>query len=257
MADVNKKSFLIHLDTLAVLDELDDVQAGKLFKAIKSYQHNLTENNNLCTNVDNLDFVTKILFSPFKAQFDREFIKWVEKSEKNKENAQKRWKNAIPNDANAYEHIRTHTNAYDNVNDNVNVNDNDNVSDSGNNARESFLILKKDFIDVANFRKCRLYQYEELNDALKEMYTMAEWKGWIGFNDYLDKYCIFIRQIDDQIKIHEYKKLRNDYILSNRISIDDFLELLKKFNNYKPAREKYNSVYPALIGWLKKELNQE
>jgi hypothetical protein len=36
-----KKSFILHIDTLAVLDELTNEQAGLLFKAIKSYQMGL------------------------------------------------------------------------------------------------------------------------------------------------------------------------------------------------------------------------
>ena len=33
-----RKSFIIHKDSLSVLDDLTDEQAGKLFKAIKAYQ---------------------------------------------------------------------------------------------------------------------------------------------------------------------------------------------------------------------------
>ncbi len=33
-----RKSFIIHIDSLNILDELTDDQAGRLFKAIRSYQ---------------------------------------------------------------------------------------------------------------------------------------------------------------------------------------------------------------------------
>ena len=34
----NRKSFIIHKDSIEILDKLTDEQAGKLFKAIKFYQ---------------------------------------------------------------------------------------------------------------------------------------------------------------------------------------------------------------------------
>ena len=51
-----RKSFIVHNDSLNILDELTDDQAGMLFKAIKDYQ---------LGNELNLDTLTKIAFSPF------------------------------------------------------------------------------------------------------------------------------------------------------------------------------------------------
>ncbi|AEB71644.1 DUF6291 domain-containing protein [Riemerella anatipestifer] len=129
-----KKSFVIHLDMLNVLDELDDKQAGRLLKAIREYQLRLVEKDHQDTDAEGdwavNDFVTKIVFAPFKAQFDRDYSKWVETSEKNRKNARKRWDNShtknttrinrIPNNAKNADSVS------DSVNDNVNVND-DNV----------------------------------------------------------------------------------------------------------------------------------
>jgi len=75
-----KKSFIVHIDSLAVLDDLTDEQAGKLFKAMKSHQ--------LQEPLD-LDPITKIAFSPFKAQFERDNAKYLQTIEKNKENGKK------------------------------------------------------------------------------------------------------------------------------------------------------------------------
>ena len=62
-----RKSFVLHIDSLDILDELSNEQAGLLFKAIKSYQRG--EELNLCT-------LTKIAFSPFKNQFVRDGDKY-------------------------------------------------------------------------------------------------------------------------------------------------------------------------------------
>lgn len=86
---MNKKSFLIYKDSLAVLDELTDEQAGQLFKAIKAYH----EGQEI-----GLDFGLRMAFFSFKAQFKRDEDKYKAISEKNKENVLKRWNNTSVND---------------------------------------------------------------------------------------------------------------------------------------------------------------
>jgi len=63
----NKKSFILHTDSLSVLDELTDEQAGQLFKAIKDYQEG---------NEKPLDPFIRIAFVPFRANFIRNDEKW-------------------------------------------------------------------------------------------------------------------------------------------------------------------------------------
>ena len=69
----NKKSFLLHIDSLDILDDLTNGQAGVLFKAIKAYQHN---------EEFPLDSVVKIAFSPFKNQFIRDDEKYIKTCER-------------------------------------------------------------------------------------------------------------------------------------------------------------------------------
>ncbi len=75
-----RKSFIIHKDSLSVLDELSNEQAGLLFKAIKAHQND--------EDIE-LDSLTKIVFSPFKAQFDRDNEKYQKIVERNKNNGSK------------------------------------------------------------------------------------------------------------------------------------------------------------------------
>ena len=63
----NKKSFLLHIDSLDILDDLTDEQAGQLFKAIRSYQKQ---------DEFELDSFVRIAFSPFKNQFVRDNEKY-------------------------------------------------------------------------------------------------------------------------------------------------------------------------------------
>jgi hypothetical protein len=69
----NRKSFVLHIDSLDVLDDLTNEQAGTLFKAIKAYQNN---------DDFELDSLTKIAFSPFKNQFARDGEKYAKTCER-------------------------------------------------------------------------------------------------------------------------------------------------------------------------------
>lgn len=75
-----KKSFLIYIDSLDILDELSDEEAGRLFKAIKSAQK-----GEPCEH----DTITRIAFAPFKAQFARDLEKYEIICNRNKNNGLK------------------------------------------------------------------------------------------------------------------------------------------------------------------------
>jgi hypothetical protein len=77
---MSKKSIILHLDSLEILNELNNEQKGILFEAI--YQYNLG-------NEIELDFAMKIAFLPFKNQFKRDFDKYEKVCERNKNNGAK------------------------------------------------------------------------------------------------------------------------------------------------------------------------
>lgn len=77
-----RKSFIIHFDSLNVLDDLTNEQAGLLFKAIKSYH---------LDDEIQLDTLTNIAMSPFKNQFDRDAEKYEKLCEKNRLIAESRY----------------------------------------------------------------------------------------------------------------------------------------------------------------------
>ncbi len=62
-----KKSFIIHLDSLDILDELSLEQAGKLLHAFRDF-HNEIE--------PDLESILRIVFLPFKKQFQRDIEKY-------------------------------------------------------------------------------------------------------------------------------------------------------------------------------------
>lgn len=75
-----RKSFIIHFDSLDVLDELTDEQAGQLFRGMASYQK---------TGDCGLSGMMKAIFIPFKNQFDRDNEKYESICERNKINGLK------------------------------------------------------------------------------------------------------------------------------------------------------------------------
>jgi hypothetical protein len=117
---MKRRSFLLHIDSLDVLDELSNDQAGMLLKAMRDY-HNDKETT--------LDSLTKIVFSPFKNQFNRDSLKYQTTCERRAKAGSIGGKQKV---ANASKSKHKLANVAENDNKNVNVNDNDNVSDNVN-----------------------------------------------------------------------------------------------------------------------------
>lgn len=75
-----KKSFVIHKDSLCILDRLSDEQAGKLFKAIRDIQNGIEPTD---------DILIQIALEPFVHQFKRDDTKWQSIADRNSINGAK------------------------------------------------------------------------------------------------------------------------------------------------------------------------
>jgi uncharacterized phage protein (TIGR02220 family) len=85
--EIMRKSFVIHIDSLAILDELTDSQCGELLRAMKSHY----EEEEI-----NLSSIAKIAFLPFKTQFARDDEKYKKIVERNRNNGLKAWGQSHP-----------------------------------------------------------------------------------------------------------------------------------------------------------------
>ena len=114
----DKKSFLLHIDSLDVLDELTDEEAGMLFKAMNCYQRGEDLH---------LEGLVRIAFSPFKNQFMRDDEKYDLTCKRRAEAGSKGGKQKVANASKGKQKVA-------NLADSVSKNKNKNKSDSKNDS---------------------------------------------------------------------------------------------------------------------------
>ena len=143
----NRKSFLLHIDSLDILDDLTNGQAGVLFKAIKAYQHD---------EPLELDSVVKIAFSPFKNQFQRDDNKYIETCKRRAIAGSKGGKQKVANASNSKQELA-------NLADTNNKNKNKTKNKSDNYSNNICQLVT----DVYNDKLSELGQVKVLSDPRK------------------------------------------------------------------------------------------
>lgn len=83
-----KDSFILHHDTLSVIDELTDEQAGQLIKEIYAYS-NFLNNPKEAKKPTGLNGLMNSVLHPFKMQLDRDLEKYLKVVERNSKNGKK------------------------------------------------------------------------------------------------------------------------------------------------------------------------
>jgi hypothetical protein len=147
------KSFILHKDSLSVLNKLSDEEAGKLFKAIFNYQsQNILPTNNLIS----------IIFEPFLNQFKRDEEKYQNVVERNKINIAKRWNK--PNTKNTTGKIGIPKDTKNTDSDSKNKSDSDSKSDSKNDLP---IFINKDLFN--SFVEMRVKIKKPLTEKAKEL----------------------------------------------------------------------------------------
>jgi len=199
-----KKSFILHLDSLSVLDKMTDEQCWQLLKKMKSY-HN---GNNY-----KADPIIDLVFESFKNQFDRDKKKYETICERNKQNGLKWGRPKNPKNPDGYfgnpKEPKKPDNDSDNDSDNKKENNNNNKKEKNNkNKKENNKIL--DFVYLSN---------SELNKLKKE----------IGENETkkrIEKLNIYIWST--------WKKYKSHYFT--------ILNWSKKENNNLPAKKEFKTL---------------
>mgnify|MGYP003634343514 CR=1 FL=1 len=185
----NKKSFVLHVDSLLILDDLTDEQAGKLIKSMLSYYRD--------ESVEGLDQLTKIALRPFINQFSRDNKKWGERAERSRANGLKGGRPKTQEVTNKpsglsglnkepKEPVSVNVSVNDNVNGNVSDSVSVSVSEKKNTCQPSGMTLvKNDDVNVifnywlkamgknANTSKLTAKRRKVINDRLKEKYSVT------------------------------------------------------------------------------------
>ena len=240
----NRKSFLLYIDSLCVLDELTDAQAGRLFKAIKAYHLRAAERREQDgdTGFDDLmdDFLMRVLFAPFKAQFDRDSEKYAGKVEKNKANGLKggRPPKEKPQNPVAFSESENNPNnpvgfsetESNRIEPKKADSDNDSANDSEDRKKESANADEKEgATDVATLSP----DYQKFLDWMKRKAP----------------YCNNPKNFSHQITEDEFYKLKEKY------SGKELADIIEQIENRKDLRKRYTNLYRTVLNWIKKEKN--
>lgn len=142
------KSFILHKDSLSVLNKLSDEEAGKLFKAIFNYQsQNILPTNNLIS----------IIFEPFLNQFKRDEEKYQITCEARKKAGSKGGKQKVANASKCKQKVAKVADS-----DSKNKNDNDIKNDN-----DLPIFINKDLFN--SFIEMRVKIKKPLTEKAKEL----------------------------------------------------------------------------------------
>lgn len=168
-----KTGFILHFDSLSILDELSNEQAGILFKAIKDYSLGVEPE---------LDFAMRMAFIPFKNQFKRDDKKYDNVVERNRNNGAKGGRPKKPKETQKTQSVILKPKKADNKNNNNNKNINNNFIEWFNKMINKHLQRQGKFkclntTDLNNLKKLKKENYEPV-DWEKAFISMSK-NNWV------------------------------------------------------------------------------
>ena len=208
-----KKSFLLHIDSLDILDDLTNGQAGVLFKAIKAYQHE---------EEFPLDSIVKVAFSPFKNQFLRDDEKYLKTCERRAIAGSKGGKQKVANASKSKQSVA-------NVADTKNKNKNKTKNKSDNYSKDIY----QQVADAYNEVFPHLPQVVKISQKRKSHISasITEFKKDFGFDN------------PDNWKNLFYHAAKSDFLTGRKTNWSmDFDFVINKTNLLKIIEGNYDNV---------------
>jgi hypothetical protein len=153
----NRKSFIIHKDSLVILNEMSNEQAGIFIKAIKFYQEK--------GHLPDLDFGLKMAITPFINQFQRDEENYKNTCEARKLAGSKGGKQKVANASKSKQKVAK-------LADSKSKSESKSESESGNNLDNNKIILKGKEIDLPEFINKDLFiAFVEMRIKIKKPLT--------------------------------------------------------------------------------------
>jgi hypothetical protein len=203
---MTRKSFILHIDSLGILNELTDEQAGQLFKLIYEYHNPNKPKQTQITQLVNLAFY------PFKSQFERDNQTYNNVCERNKNNGLLggRPKNKNPNKPKKADSDNKNKNKNDNKNDNKSVINKINI--------RPFVFISQSELDKLNSE----FSEYEVNWMLDKLNDYKASKGVQYKSDY--------HAINMWVK-DAFRKAKVDFIKDNNTSEVRIATAMKSIEN--------------------------
>lgn len=260
---MQKKSFILHLDSLDVFDDLNNQEAGELIKTIIKYQR--LKHNGMSFDLSEIDnTLIRVAFKPFKAQFDRDYEKYLSIVERNKLNGKsggRPKKTETQNNPLGFFGFFKNPKKPDNDNDNIKDNDNKKENniiliDNSTDNKQNNIIEKK---EIKNISK---YNSTSNNDIFliskKEEEKEKDWRK--DFNVYLSELHEEVDKILCDAKWMEKQKEFNppelNIIKTIECAIENFWGTTEGWENKKKSKTKKINWKTTLAKALKIQTNR-
>ena len=157
-----KKSFILHYDSLSVIDKMSDDQVWKLLRMMKSYHNG---NTYICD-----DFAVELVFEQFRNQFDRDLDKYHSICERNARNWSQWWR---PKETRKPSGLFGNPNKPKKAdNDSDNDSDSDNKKDKDNSKKKSTTFIPPTLDMVVNYFREKWYTDKSAKKAF-DYYDVA------------------------------------------------------------------------------------
>lgn len=199
-----RKSIIVHLDSLEVLSELTNEQAGILFKAIKSYANGIEPE---------LDFSMKLAFLPFKNQFIRDSEKYEKTCEVRRLAGSIGGKQKVANASKSKQKVA-------NLADSDNKSKNDSKKDSDN-KKDNYGVNENIILSITDYEKLKVeFGEHKTNQAIDYLSNWGLEKP-SKFKEYKNHNLALRRWVFDAID-KKYPESKTE--TSNHLKVNDYPE---------------------------------
>ena len=260
---MQKKSFILHLDSLDVFDDLNNQEAGELIKTIIKYQR--LKHDGITFDLSEIDnTLIRVAFKPFKAQFDRDYEKYLSIVERNKLNGKsggRPKKTETQNNPVGKSGFLKNPKKPDNDNDNIKDNDNKKenniiLTDNSTDNKQNNIIEKKEIKNISKYNSTS--NNDIFSISKKEEEKEKDWRK--DFNVYLSELHEEVDKILCDAEWMEKQKGFNppelNIIKTIECAIENFWGTTEGWENKKKSKTKKINWKTTLAKALKIQTNR-